>query len=164
MADEQYGQGQDPSQQVVPQAYPPQATSQQAYDQNTYQQPYQQTYQQQPYQEQPYQQPYQQQPYQQPYQQPMYQQPYQAPVKDNSTLYIVISVLEIIFLGGVFAIIPLVYSIQYKNALSAYNFPLAEDKSKMAVRWLIIAPCIAIVIGIIAMIYIFSVAGMTTSM
>lgn len=116
-------------------------------------QPHQQPPAQQPYQQPPAQQPYQQgvQPYQQ---QPYQQQPYggaypaQPMIEDKSTTYIVLSVLEILLCGGIFGIIPLVLSIQYKNAVSAGLVDQAAAKRKSARTALIVV----LIVGIIAVI------------
>ena len=177
MADEQYTPNQEPQQmppidntgymppaspdpaaapaaqqwQEIPQPAPQPDTRYNPYEQPQYQQgsqPVEQPVFQQPVQQvqpvQQYQQPYDQQ--YQPYQQPYYSEP---PVKDNSGVYILIAILEIIFLGGLFAIIPLVFAIQMRGAISRGDWATAEAKGKSAKMWLIIAPVIAIVILII---------------
>lgn len=103
--------------------------------------------------QQAYQQPYDQQ-YQQPYGAPydqQYQQPYGQPViEDKSGMFTLIAILEILFLGGLFAIIPLVFARQYKGALNMGDWERAEQKKKATKTWLIICPCIAIVVLLLA--------------
>ena len=159
---EQYDSNQQPQQQYQPeqQQYQPQYQDQQQYQQyqqQQYQQPYQQQYQQ-PYQQQQYQQPYQQQ-YQQPYQQQPYQQPYQqqyaaAPAKSATTL-IILSVLEFLFCGGLFAIIPLVFAIQANSAYNMGDIAGGDAKAKTAKTALIIILCV----GILAYVALFALGG-----
>ena len=147
---EQYDSNQQPQQQYQPeqQQYQPQYQDQQQYQQ----------YQQQPYQQQPYQQPYQQQYQQQPYQQ-QYQQPYQqqyaaAPAKSATTL-IILSVLEFLFCGGLFAIIPLVFAIQANSAYNMGDIAGGDAKAKTAKTALIIILCV----GILAYVALFALGG-----
>lgn len=91
-----------------------------------------------------------QQPMQQGYQQPMQQQVYPE-MKDRSTMYLIFSILEILLCGGIFAIIPLVLSIQYKNAFATGNLGQVMKKEKQARHWLIIV----LIVGIIGMISFF---------
>jgi len=79
-----------------------------------------------------------------------YGQPQQPVVEDKSTLFIVLSVLEFFFCGGLFAIIPFVFSLQYKSALGRSDYAAAEDNKKKAKTWLIVALCIGIVLIIIS--------------
>lgn len=135
----------------------PQQPYQQPYQQQAYQQPYQQDYQQ-PYQQQPYQQ----QQYQQPYQQPMqqYQAPQPgAPAKSATTL-IVLSVLEIIFLGGLFAIIPLVFAVQANSAYSVGDYVTGDAKAKTAKTALIVVAVVAVVL----LVLVFGLAATGASM
>lgn len=87
---------------------------------------------------------------QQGYQQPMQQQVYPE-MKDRSTMYLIFSILEILLCGGIFAIIPLVLSIQYKNAFATGNLGQVMKKEKQARHWLIIV----LIVGIIGMISFF---------
>lgn len=86
------------------------------------------------------------------------QQPYNnvspvaAAVPDRSTMYTIIAVLEIIFAGGLLAIIPLVMSIQYKNAYASGDMMKAAQKEKSARIALIVVG----IIGILATIAVFS--------
>ena len=136
-------------------AIPQDATSVQPY-QTPEAQPYQtpaQTYQQ-PY-DQQYQQPYQQQPYQ--------QQPYQqagASGKSATTL-IILSVLEIIFLGGLLAIIPLVFSIQANSAYNAGDIVTGDAKAKTAKTALIVIAIVAVVL--LVLVFIGAFAGASSS-
>jgi hypothetical protein len=128
-------------------------------------QPQQQPYQpqQQPYQPQPQQQPYQpqQQPYQpqqqygqQPYDSQFGQQPYgqQYPPQYNgvqtksATTLIVLSILEILFLGGLLAIIPLVFAIQANSAYKMGDIMTGDAKAKTAKTALIVIAIVAVVL------------------
>ena len=113
-------------------------------------QPEQQQYQQQQYQQQQYQQPYQQQQYQQPYQ----QQYAAAPAKSATTL-IILSVLEFLFCGGLFAIIPLVFAIQANSAYNMGDIAGGDAKAKTAKTALIIILCV----GILAYVALFALGG-----
>ena len=135
--------------------------------QQVYQQP-QQGYQQpqQGYQQpqQGYQQP--QQGYQQPqqvYQQPQqgYQQPPmggypQQPAK-SATALIVLSVLELLFCGGLFAIIPLVFSVQANTAYKMGDNVAGDAKAKSAK----IALIVILAVGIVAIIALFAMGGLS---
>ena len=146
---EQYDSNQQPQQQYQPeqQQYQPQYQDQQQYQQYQ-QQPYQQQYQQ------PYQQQYQQQPYQQQYQQPYQQQYAAAPAKSATTL-IILSVLEFLFCGGLFAIIPLVFAIQANSAYNMGDIAGGDAKAKTAKTALIIILCV----GILAYVALFALGG-----
>lgn len=174
MADENYQQyGSDPyaQGQANPYQQPAAQPYQQPYDPNA--QAYQPTY---DAAAQPYQQPVGYQPgydatgqaYQQPYQQPVaqpYQQPYNAPmpqpigygaaaagIEDKSTTYIVLSVVEMVMFGIILGILPLIFSIQYRNACNAGQAELAEKKRNNAKISLIVMLVLGIllVIGIAA--------------
>ena len=116
------------------------------YQQQQYQQQYQQGNQYQ----------YQQQPGQQQWQQPYANQQYAAvppaPFENNSTMYIVFSVLEFLFCGGLFAIIPFVFSLQYRDAYLTGNFEQAALKKKNAKISLIVILCVGIVLTILSFI------------
>ena len=133
---EQYDSNQQPQQQYQPeqQQYQPQYQDQQQYQQ---------------YQQQQYQQPYQQQ-YQQPYQ----QQYAAAPAKSATTL-IILSVLEFLFCGGLFAIIPLVFAIQANSAYNMGDIAGGDAKAKTAKTALIIILCV----GILAYVALFALGG-----
>ena len=102
---------------------------------------------------QPYQQPqFQQQ--QQPYQQPQFAQPqYAQQQPKNATTYIVLSVLEFLFLGGLLAIIPFVFAIQANSAYSAGDIAGGDAKANTAKTALIVVAVIGVVIylGLFAM-------------
>ena len=125
--------------------------------QNPYGQPQQQGYQPaDPYgQQQAYQQPYQQ-PQQQAYQQP-YQQPQQYPGQQpkSATTLIVLSVLEILFCGGLLAIIPLIFAIQANSAYNMGDIAGGDAKAKTAKTALIII----LVVGIVFTIAFFALGG-----
>lgn len=135
-----------PSSGQVPAAGAPQSGQYPQYNTQQPNNPYQPPYQQQPYQQQAYQQQYQQQQYQ--------QQPY-VEVPDRSTMYIVLSILEILFCGGLIAIIPLVFSVQYKTAFSNGDMVSAKAREKSARIWLIVALCV----GIVALIFTISMVS-----
>lgn len=155
-------QSQDqPQQGTAPQSAPqpqpgttpqPASQPQQAQPQAQGYQPQPQQFQQPPVQQAPVQQPPMQQ--QSPMQQPPMQQPspYQTPVQaappDKSTTCIVISVLEIIFAGGFLSIIPLVFSVMYKNAYAAGDYVRAEKNHKTARILLIIFGILGIIVDI----------------
>jgi len=149
---------------------PAQQYQQQAYQQPQYQQ---QDYQQAQYQQTQYQQQYQQPQYQQPqYQQAQYQQPYggqqyystqPAPFPNNSTTYIVLSVLEFLFCGGLLAIIPFIFSLQYRDAYLQGNYDLAAQKKKTAKTALIVILAIGIVLTILGIIAIVTAGAYTIS-
>ena len=85
--------------------------------------------------------------------QPMqYSAPTGAQVPDRSTLCIVLSIIEIVVAGGLLAIIPLVFSIQYKSAYAAGDIATAEAKHKTARTLLIVFG----ILGIICDIFAFS--------
>ena len=136
----------------------------QQYQQQAYQQP---QYQQQDYQQAQYQQAQYQQQYQQPqYQQAQYQQPYStqpAPFPNNSTTYIVLSVLEFLFCGGLLAIIPFIFSLQYRDAYLQGNYDLAAQKKKTAKTALIVILAIGIVLTILGIIAIVTAGAYTIS-
>ena len=98
-----------------------------------------------------------QQPYQQPVQQqPVYQQPYnQAPAK-SATVYIVCSVLEFLFCGGLFAIIPLIFSIQAGSAYKSGDIAGGDAKAKNAKTALIVV----LIVGIVAYAAVFGLGGL----
>ena len=91
-------------------------------------------------------------------QQPFQQQPYNnvspaaAAVPNRSNTYTIIAVLEIIFAGGLLAIIPLIMSIQYKNAYNSGDMVKAAQKEKSTRIALIVVG----IIGILATIALFS--------
>ena len=100
---------------------------------------------------------------QQAYQQPQqgYQQPPmggypQQPVKSATTL-IVLSVLEIIFCGGLFAIIPLVFAVQANTAYKMGDIVTGDAKAKSAKTALIVI----LVVGIVAIIALFAMGGLS---
>ena len=97
----------------------------------------------------------QQQPYQQP-QQPYQQQPYQPqqPTK-SATALIVLSILEILFAGGLLAIIPLVFSIQANSAYKMGDIATGDAKGKTAKIFLIIFA----VLAVISYVYLFAFGG-----
>ena len=141
-------QNQQPQPEVQPEPQPQQQYAQQQYAQQQYGQPQQQYSQPQ----QQYGQPQQQ--YGQPqYAQPQYAQP-GAPVK-SATLYIVLSVLEILFLGGLFAIIPLVFSIQANTAYKIGDVVTGDAKVKNAKIALIVIAAI----GVLLYIALFTMGG-----
>ena len=154
---QQYAQ---PQIEVQPEPQPQQQYAQQQYaqPQQQYAQPQQQYAQQQYGQpQQQYSQPQQQ--YGQPqYGQPQYAQPQYAqpgaPVK-SATLYIVLSVLEILFLGGLFAIIPLVFSIQANTAYKIGDVVTGDAKVKNAKIALIVIAAI----GVLLYIALFTMGG-----
>ena len=92
-------------------------------------------------------------------QQAQYQQaqyaPQGAPAK-SATVLIVLSVLELLFLGGLFAIIPLVFSIQANSAYKVGDIVGGDAKAKTAKTALII---IAIV-GVVSYIALIAMGGM----
>ena len=106
-----------------------------------------------------------QQPVQQPApqpQQPVYydqqqQQPYQQPQGQtkSATVLIVLSVLEILFAGGLLAIIPLVFSIQANSAYKAGDIVTGDSKAKTAKIFLVVF----LVIAILAYVYLFAMGG-----
>ena len=73
-----------------------------------------------------------------------------APFENNSTTYIVLSVLEFLFCGGLFAIIPFVFSLQYRDAYLQGNYELAASKKKNAKTALIVILVVGIVLTILA--------------
>lgn len=115
---------------------------------------------------QPYQAP--QQPYQTDapyYGQPAPQQPWDGTTaKDDSTLFIILSVLEICFAGGLFGIIPLVFSIMYKSALDAGDMIGAEKNRRYAKISLIVIICVMAALALIAFILlmVFGVAALSS--
>ena len=151
---QQYAQ---PQIEVQPEPQPQQQYAQQQYaqPQQQYAQPQQQYGQPQQQYGQPQQQYGQpQQQYGQPqYAQPQYAQP-GAPVK-SATLYIVLSVLEILFLGGLFAIIPLVFSIQANTAYKIGDVVTGDAKVKNAKLALIVIAAI----GVLLYIALFTMGG-----
>lgn len=149
------------AQQPEPQAQPQQQSQQvyqqpQAQPQQAYQQPQAQA-------QQAYQQP--QQAYQQPqpgYQQsqPVYQQQpiqpvYQQQQPKSATALIVLSVLEILFLGGLFAIIPLVFAVQANSAYKMGDIMGGDAKAKNAKTALIVIAGI----GVLCYIALFAMGG-----
>ena len=95
-------------------------------------------------------------PQQQPYQQP--QQPYQQqqPQQTKSaTALIVLSILEILFAGGLLAIIPLVFSIQANSAYKMGDIATGDAKGKTAKIFLIIFA----VLAVISYVYLFAFGG-----
>lgn len=151
-----------PAQPVQP-AQPQAGQASQPYAQQPsqpYAQPQQQPYAQQapqPYAQQPQQQ-YAQQPYaqqqyaQQPYAQPQYAQTYtQAPAgfQDKTTMQIVFAVLEFLFLGGLLAIIPFVFTMQAKSAITAGNYAEATAKQATAQKALIIIAIVSLLLWIL---------------
>ena len=116
--------------------------------QQTYQEP--QNYQQ----PQAYQQP--QQGYQQSYQQPQMGGYPQQPTK-SGTVYIVLSVLELLFCGGLFAIIPLVFSIQANTAYKMGDNVTGDAKAKSAK----IALIVILAVGILAIFAVVAMGGLS---
>ena len=133
----------------------------QQYQQQAYQQP---QYQQQDYQQAQYQQAqYQQAQYQQPYGGQQYYSTQPAPFPNNSTTYIVLSVLEFLFCGGLLAIIPFIFSLQYRDAYLQGNYDLAAQKKKTAKTALIVILAIGIVLTILGIIAIVTAGAYTIS-
>lgn len=159
-------QSQQPQQQYAQQQYgqqPQQQYAQQQYAQPQYGQS-QQQYTQQAYGQQPQQQ-YAQQPYGQPqYAQPQYQysQVYAQPQGVNATndtgTYIALSILELIFCGWLLAIVPLVYSAQYKDAFTMGDVMKAEEKRVKARNWLIATLIVGISVPLILVVFLFAIA------
>ena len=133
-----------PAQQAQPnpQVQQPQYQQPVQYQQQQYQQGNQYQYQQQPGQQQ----------WQQPYANQQYAAVPPAPFENNSTMYIVFSVLEFLFCGGLFAIIPFVFSLQYRDAYLTGNFEQAALKKKNAKISLIVILCVGIVLTILSFI------------
>ena len=130
-------------------SYAPQDPQQQ----QQYGQPQQQQQYAQPQQaQQQYAQPQQQYAQPQPQPQPQYVQPQYvqqgAPAKSATTL-IVLSVLEILFLGGLFAIIPLVFSIQANSAYKIGDIAGGDAKAKTAKTALIVIAVVCVVLLVI---------------
>ncbi len=133
----------DPNAQVYQPAYDPNAQQyQQAYDPNAqvYQQPMAQPYQQ---------------PYNAPMAQPIGYAAAAAGIEDKSTLYIVLSVIEMVMFGVILGIAPLVFSIQYRNACNAGQADVAAKKRKHAK----IALIVVLVLGILAVIGVLAQDG-----
>ncbi len=68
--------------------------------------------------------------------------------KDHSTMYIVFSVLQIIFCGWLLGILPLVFSIMYKSKMNSRDYEGAKGSKKAAKISLIIV----LIVGIIMVI------------
>ena len=150
MDNQQPTNGATPNTPATPQQ--PQSTSQYAAPQpnqqpmnNAAPQPFYDGQQPQQYQQQPQQ--YQQQP--QPYAYPQQQQYAAAPIEDNSTMFIVFSIIEIV-MGGLLAIVPLVYSIKFKDAMKMNDFAGAISAHHTAKIWLIVMLVLIIVIFVVA--------------
>ena len=66
--------------------------------------------------------------------------------KDSSVVFRVLFIVGLLFLGaflvGLIAIIPLVFSLQYNNALRSGDYLTAEAKKKKAIIGLIVAPLV----------------------
>lgn len=92
--------------------------------------------------QQQYQQPYQQQQYQKQFQQP------QQPVKSATTL-IVLSIVELVLWGGLFAIIPLVFAVQANTAYKLGDIATGDAKSKTAKTALIVIAIAVLVLFIV---------------
>ncbi len=87
------------------------------------------------------------------------QSPYAQPgnpagIEDKSTMFIVLSVLEFFFAGGLIAIWPFVMSLNYKSAIERGDVADAQAKRKSARTALIVTLILGIVIGIIAILLI----------
>lgn len=84
--------------------------------------------------------------------------------KDDTTLFIVLSVLEICFAGGIFGVIPLIFSIMYKNALDAGNMIEAEKNRRYAKISLIVVISVMAVLALIAFacLMIFGIAAISS--
>lgn len=153
---------QPPAQQAQPSPEVQQPAAQQPAAQRAqYQQGYQQGYQQVPpsgqqqgnpyaYQQQPGQQ------WQQPYGNQQYAPVPPAPFENNSTMYIVLSVLEFLFCGGLLAIIPFVFSLQYRDAYITGNFDQAAVKKKNAKVSLIVVLAVSLALMILSFVLLFA--------
>lgn len=87
------------------------------------------------------------------------QSPYAQPgnpagIEDKSTMFIVLSVLEFFFAGGLIAIWPFVMSLNYKSAIERGDVADAQAKRKSARTALIVTLILGIVIGIIMILLI----------
>lgn len=95
-----------------------------------------------------------------PYAQPEQpQSPYAQPgnpagIEDKSTMYIVLSVLEFLFCGGLIAIWPFVMSLNYKSAVERGDAADAQAKRKSARTALIVTLILGIVLVIIGIVLI----------
>ena len=88
-------------------------------------------------------------------QQPQYAAQAQGAPAKSATTYIVLSVLEILFLGGLLGIIPLVFSIQANSAYKLGDIAGGDAKAKTAKTALIVVA----VIGILIFIAMFAMGG-----
>ncbi len=82
------------------------------------------------------------------------QAPYAQPgnpagIEDKSTMFIVLSVLEFFFAGGLIAIWPFVMSLNYKSAIERGDAVEAQAKRKSARTALIVTLVLGIVINIL---------------
>ena len=80
--------------------------------------------------------------------------PQAAPVKSATTL-IVLSILEILFLGGLFAIIPLVFAVQANSAYKMGDIAGGDAKAKTAKIALIVIAAI----GVLLLVWMFAMGG-----
>lgn len=92
---------------------------------------------------------------QQPYQQGYAQPGNPAGVDDKSTMFIVFSVLEFFFCGGLIAIWPFVMAMNYKNAVARGDLGEIEAKRKSTRTALIVTLVLGIVLTILAVIALF---------
>ena len=88
-------------------------------------------------------------------QQPQYTAQGQGAPAKSATVYIVLSVLEILFLGGLLGIIPLVFAIQANSAYKLGDIAGGDAKAKTAKTALIVVA----VIGILIYIAMFAMGG-----
>ena len=86
--------------------------------------------------------------------QQQYYAPQGAPAK-SATALIVLSVLELLFLGGLFAIIPLVFSVQANSAYKLGDIAGGDAKAKNAKIALIVIAAV----GVLALIALFATGG-----
>lgn len=77
-----------------------------------------------------------------------------AGIEDKSTMFIVLSVLEFFFAGGLIAIWPFVMSLNYKSAIERGDVADAQAKRKSARTALIVTLILGIVFGIIVILLI----------
>ncbi len=100
----------------------------------------------------------------QPQPQPAYAQPGNpAGIEDKSTMFIVLSVLEFLFCGGLVAIWPFVMSLNYKSAVERGDAAAAQAKHKSARTALIVTLVIGIVLTVICILVIVALCAIAGS-
>lgn len=105
--------------------------------------------------------------YQQTQAYPGYQQPYQygAPTVSNKfSLFLTLSILELVLLGALLAIVPLVYSVMMNNSYKMGDIDTYLKQKKVAKIWLIVVLCVGVVFGILGAIFFASMVNAAVTM